>query len=307
MAVYILRRLLATIPVLLGVATATFFIVHILPGDPIQALLGTEDIDPVQVAKLREELGLTDSLPVQYVRFMSEVVRGDLGNSLLTNRPVTTQIMEQFPSTIRLAMFSLVFAVVFGVVLGVIAAVKHLTVWDNVAMLVSVVGIGIPNFFLGILLIFLFAVQLRWLPATSGSGLQSLLLPGIALGTGSGALLARLTRSSMLEVMRMDYVTTARAKGLTERTVILKHAMRNALIPVVTTMGVLVGRMLAGAIVIETVFARPGLGRLLIDAIFAKDAPVVQGAILFSAVFYVMINLVVDLSYGFLDPRIRYS
>jgi peptide/nickel transport system permease protein len=307
MGEYILRRLLSTIPVLFGVATATFLIVHVLPGDPVRALLGTEDIDPAQIEALRESLGLDKSLPVQYVDFMSKAVRGDLGTSLLSRRPVLDQIMEQFPSTVVLALFSLVFAVLVGVTLGVIAAVRHRTWIDSAAMVAAVIGVGVPNFFLGILLIYVFAVQLNWLPATSQGGLQSLILPGVALGSASAAIIARLTRSSMLEVLRSEYISTARAKGLAEHSVLLKHALRNSLIPVVTTLGVQLGRLLAGAIVIETVFARPGIGRLLIDAIFSKDAPVVQGAILFSAVIFVLVNLLVDLSYGFLDPRIRYS
>jgi peptide/nickel transport system permease protein len=307
MAKYILRRVIATIPALFGVATATFFMVRILPGDPIRALMNTEDFDPAQLEALRESLGLNKPLPVQYLDFISEIVRGDLGTSMLTNRPVIDSIMEQFPSTVVLALSSLALAIGTGVTLGVLAAVRHRTWLDSVSMLVAVVGVGMPNFFLGILLIFIFAVQLGWLPATGSGGLKALILPGVALGTSAAAVLARLTRSSMLEVLRSEYVTTARAKGLAEHTVIVKHALRNSLIPIVTTMGVQLGQLLAGAIVIETVFARPGIGRLLIDSIFAKDGPVVQGTILCAAVIFVIVNLAVDISYGFLDPRIRYS
>ncbi|MFN8638576.1 MAG: ABC transporter permease [Dehalococcoidia bacterium] len=308
MTKYVLRRLLSTIPVLFGVATATFFIVNILPGDPIRALFGSdENADPVRIEKLRTELGLNDPLPVRYVKYIGQVARGNLGRSVLTNRPVIDSIVEQFPSTVYLALFALLLSMVVGVTLGVVAAVRHRTWIDTAAMVGAVVGVGLPNFFLAILLILLFSVYLGWLPATSQGGFTSIILPGVSLGVASAAILARLTRSSMLEVLRSEYITTARAKGLAEQAVVVKHALRNSLIPVVTTLGVELGRLLAGAIIIETVFARPGIGRLLLGAISAKDAPVVQGTIIFSAVIFVLINLLVDLSYGFLDPRIRYS
>lgn len=308
MTKYVIRRLIAIVPVLFGVATATFFIVNILPGDPIRALFGNEEnVDPARIEKLRDELGLNDPLPTRYVKYIGEVATGDLGRSVLTNRPVIDSIIEQLPSTVFLAIFAFIFSMVVGVTLGVIAAVKHRTWIDTTAMLGAVLGVGLPNFFLGILLILLFSVYLGWLPATSQGGFTSLILPGVSLGMASAAILARLTRSSMLEVLRSEYITTARAKGIAEHGVVLKHALRNSLIPVVTTLGVELGRLLAGAIVIETVFARPGIGRLLLGAISAKDAPVVQGTIIFSAAIFVLINLLVDLSYGFLDPRIRYS
>lgn len=307
MGVYIIRRLIITIPVLFAVATATFFMVHILPGDPIVALLGAEDVDPRQIERLRQELGLNDPLPTRYVEFIGNAVRGNLGNSIISGRPVFESITDAFPSTVILAFFALTIAVMIGVTLGVLAAVKHKTIWDNLAMILAVVGIGLPNFFLGILLIYLFSVNLNWLPATGQGSPKAIILPGVALGFSSAAILARLTRSNMLEVLRADYITTARAKGLANRYVIVRHALRNSLIPVVTTLGVQLGHLLAGAIVIETVFARSGIGRLLVDAIFQKDAPVVQGTLLFTASIFVMINLIVDLSYGILDPRIRYS
>ena len=304
---YILRRFIAVIPVLFGVATAVFIVVRILPGDPVQAMLGQEDVNPAQVERLRRELGLADPLPIQYIKFLGGAVRGDLGRSILSNRPVFTEIMGQFPSTVQLTLFGLSFAVVFGVTMGIIAAIKHQTIFDSIAMLIAVGGVATPNFFLGLLLIFFFSVKLQWLPATGQGSLKALILPGVTLGMAASAILARLVRSSMLEVLRLDYIRTARAKGLTERVVIARHAMKNALIPVVTTIGVQLGALLGGAIVIETVFARQGLGRLTIQAVLAKDMPLIQASVLFAATIYVLINLIVDLSYGFLDPRIRYD
>ncbi|MGH2587360.1 MAG: nickel ABC transporter permease [Dehalococcoidia bacterium] len=305
MSRYLVQRLLAVIPVLFGVATATFIIVHILPGDPVRAMLGQEEVNPAQIERLRRELGLNDPLHVQYVKFLGGAVRGDLGRSLLSNRPVFDEILGQFPSTIQLAAFSLTFAMIFGLTMGMIAAVKHHTWVDTLAMLVAIGGVATPNFFLGLLLIYIFSVQLNWLPATGSGGFKALILPGITLGMALAAILARLVRSSMLEVLRLDYITTARAKGLRERIVVGRHALRNALIPVVTTLGVQVGALLGGAIVIETVFARQGLGRLIIQAVLQKDAPLIQATVLFTAAVYVVVNLVVDLSYGFLDPRTR--
>lgn len=304
---YMAQRLLSVIPVLFGVATATFIIVHILPGDPVRAMLGGEDVSPAQVERLRRELGLNDPLPVQYLRFLGGAVRGDLGRSILSNRPVFDEIRGQFPSTVQLALFGLGFALVFGLAMGVLAAVKHHTWIDTLAMFVAVGGVAMPNFFVGLLLIYVFAVRLNWLPATGGEGLRGLLLPGVTLGMAAGAVIARLVRSSMLEVLRLDYITTARAKGLRERAVVGRHALKNALIPVVTTVGVQVGALLGGAIVIETVFARQGLGRLTITAVIQKDAPLIQATVLFSATIYVLVNVLVDLSYGVLDPRIRYG
>ncbi|MFN8557843.1 MAG: ABC transporter permease [Dehalococcoidia bacterium] len=304
---YVAQRLIAMLPVMFGVATATFIIVRILPGDPVRAMLGTEEVSPDQVERLRRELGLLDPLPIQYVKFLGGAVRGDLGRSILSNRPVFDEIMGQFPSTVQLAVFGLVFALVFGMTMGVLAAVNRHSWIDTAAMFVAIGGVATPNFFLGLLLIFIFAVRLQWLPATGQGSPKALILPGITLGLAAGAIIARLVRSSMLEVMRLEYITTARAKGLRERMVVGRHALKNALIPVVTTVGVQMGALLGGAIVIETVFARQGLGRLTIQAVLNKDAPLLQASVLFSAAVYVVINFVVDLSYGFLDPRIRYG
>lgn len=308
MGKYVLRRILMTIPVLWGVGTATFFMVHILPGDPVLALLGSEDIvDPAQVEALRTELGLNKPLPQRYVEFLANAARGELGDSLRSQRPVIDQLLEAFPSTIQLAVCALLVAVTFGVTMGVLAAMKHKTIFDNLTMLVAVVGVGCPSFFVGILLIYLFSVKLGVLPATGQGGLTAVILPAVTLGFSSAAILARLTRSSMLEVMRQDYISTARAKGLANRRVIINHALRNSLIPVVTTMGIQLGNLLSGGIIIETVFARAGIGRLLITAINQKDGPMIQGSILFTAIIFVLVNLIVDLSYGFLDPRIKHS
>ncbi len=305
MAQYILRRLVITIPVLFGAATAVFFMANLLPGDILRAMLTGTDIDPEQVEAIREQLGLNDPILVRYLRFMGDLVQGDLGRSTLSQRPVLTQIMEQLPNTLRLAFTAMSVASMLGVTLGVIAAVKHQTWIDRSAMLGAVAAIGFPDFFFAMLLIMLFSVELGWFPATGQGGVAAIILPATALGARAAAILARLTRSSMLEVMRMDYIATARSKGLTQRAVIVKHALRNALIPVVTTMGVQLGNLIAGTIVIETVFARRGSGSLLVGAIFAKDQPLIQGAILITAMMYVLINLVIDLIYPLLDPRIK--
>jgi peptide/nickel transport system permease protein len=304
---YVTQRLLSIIPVLFGVATAVFIIVRILPGDPVRAMLGSEDVNPAQVERIRRELGLDDPLLIQYVKFLGGALRGDLGRSILSNRPVFDEILAQFPSTVQLAVCGLLFAIVIGLSMGVLAAVKQHTWVDTAAMFIAIAGVATPNFFLGLILVYVFAVQLQWLPATGSGSAQALILPSITLGMAAGAVIARLSRSSMLEVLRLEYVTTARAKGLRERSVVMRHALKNALIPVVTTLGVQAGTLLGGAIVIETVFARQGLGRLTIQAVLAKDSPLIQAVVLFSAVVYVLVNFAVDLCYGLLDPRIRYG
>jgi peptide/nickel transport system permease protein len=307
MYAYIGQRVAATIPVLLGVSLLVFSMLQLVPGDPVQLMLSEFQTTPEQIARLRSQLHLTDPLPVQFGRFLWDAVHGDLGTSIRTRRPVTAEIADNFPATMQLAGAGLLVAAVFGVTLGIVAA-THRGSWLEVgSMLVALLGVSMPSFWLGLLLIFLLSLRFRLLPATGGGDVQHLVLPAVTLGLGAAAILARLTRSSMLEVLRQEYVTTARAKGLREWVVIGRHALKNALIPVVTIFGLQFGQLLAGTVVVETVFARPGLGRLIVDGILNKDFPVVQGVVLAVAVSYVLVNLLVDLLYAVLDPRIRYA
>jgi ABC-type dipeptide/oligopeptide/nickel transport system permease component len=307
LAGYIRDRLLVSIPVVLGVSLLVFSMLHFVPGDPVLIMLGDAAGNPERTAELRRELGLDDPLWVQYGRFLGNALRGDLGRSIRTNRPVFDEIKDQAPNTLQLTAAGLGLAIVLGVALGVLAGYRRGTWIDFLTMLVALIGVSMPSFWMGLLLIFLFALTLGWLPATGQGGLERLILPAFTLGVHAVAIIARLTRSNMVEVLGNEYVTTARAKGLAERAVLLGHALRNALIPVVTIVGLQFGALLGGAVIIETVFARQGLGRLAVEAILAKDFPVVQGVVLVSAVLYVLINLVVDVAYGVLDPRIRYD
>jgi peptide/nickel transport system permease protein len=304
---YIGNRLLATIPVLLGVLTVVFFVLHLLPGDPAAMMLGFA-VTEERVRVLRAELGLDDPIQVQYVRYIGGVLRGDLGRSMSKRRPVADLIRDQLPATIELALAGLGCAVVLGVFLGVVSATHHRTWVDTGGMLVALTGVSVPSFWLGLILILVFSVQLKLIPILAvGRGLVRLILPAIALGFRSAAMIARLVRSSMLEVLRQEYVSTARAKGLRESAVIYRHALKNALIPVVTLLGLQFGRLMAGSVVIENVFGREGIGSLLVEAIRVQDIPLVQGVVLVTGAIYVMVNLAVDLSYSFLDPRVRYD
>lgn len=307
MTKYAITRLLTVFPVLLGVSFLVFLMLHLTPGDPVQIMLADSGASTAEIAQLRQQLGLNDPLPVQFGRFVWNAVRGDLGRSILSRRAVTEEISEQIPSTLELTLAGLAGAIPLGVVLGTLAAVRRNSWLDNVAMLFAMVGVSMPSFWLGLLLIFAFSLQLAWFPATGQGGLERLVLPAAALAYGAAAVIARLTRSSVLEVLGREYVTTARAKGLTERTVLWGHALKNALIPVITIVGLQFGALLAGTVVIETVFSRPGIGRLAITAILAKDFPLVQGIVLFTATAYVLINVVVDLAYATVDPRVRYG
>src|SRR5690349_21938012 len=304
---YVARRVAATMPVLLGVSLLVFSMLELVPGDPVQMMLSEFQTTPEQIARLRAQLHLDEPLPMQFGRFVWDAVHGDLGTSIRTRRPVTTEIEDNFPSTLQLAVAGLIVAAVMGVTLGIIAAASHTAGVQLGAMLVALIGVSMPSFWLGLLLIFAFSLQIRLFPAPGGGDLQHLVLPAITLGLGAAAILARLTRSSMLEVLRQEYVTTARAKGLAEWLVILRHALKNALIPVVTIFGLQFGQLLAGTVVVETVFARPGIGRLIIDGILNKDFPIVQGVVLVVAVSYVLVNLLADIVYSVLDPRIRYT
>ncbi len=304
---YLRQRLAASLPVILGVSVVVFLMLHLVPGDPVLLLLGENSAADATVrARLRESLGLNDPLAVQYGRFLWRALHGDLGRSIRLNLPVTELVIQALRPTASLAVTAMSLAVIGGVLLGVIAAVHRGRLMDNVAMFFGLIGVSMPSFWLGFLLIFLFSVRLGWFPATGQGGFNRLVLPALALSLAPLAVLARLVRSSMLEVYRQPFVTTARAKGLVEQAVIYHHALRNALVPVVTLAGLEFGRLLAGAFVIETVFSRVGLGRLAITGILNKDFPVVQGVALLVALIYAGINLLVDLSYAYIDPRVRY-
>ena len=301
---YLIRRLLLTIPVLLGVATLVFSLIHFIPGDPAQAMLG-EGAAPEDVAQLRTRLGLDRPLIVQYGSFLKGLARGDLGVSLRNDQPVLQQILDRMPATAELAFASMAVAVLIALPLGIIAAVWRGTAIDYGAMTLSLVGLSVPNFWLGPLLAIVFAVELGWLPVGGRGTLAHLVLPSVTLGAALAAILARMTRASLLEELREPYVLAARAKGVSRTRAVLHHALRNSLIPIVTILGLQFGAVLTGAVITETIFAWPGIGRLLIQSISFRDYPTVQGCVLLIAVTYVGVNLVTDLTYGFLDPRIR--
>jgi ABC-type dipeptide/oligopeptide/nickel transport system permease component len=301
---YLVRRLLLTIPVLLGVATLVFALIHLVPGDPAQSMLG-DSAPPEDVARLRQTLGLDDPLLVQYKSFLGGILKGDLGRSFRYGTPVTTEIKSRLMRTLQLAMAAMGVAIVFAVPLGIIAAVWRGTGIDHAAMTVSLVGISMPNFWLGPLLAILFAVVLGWLPVAGTGTPAHLVLPAVTLGAALSAILARMTRASLLEELRELYVLAARARGVSRTRAVLRHAFRNSLIPIVTIIGLQFGAVLTGTIITETIFAWPGVGRLLIQAINFRDYPLIQGCILFISMTYVVMNLLTDLTYGLLDPRIR--
>jgi peptide/nickel transport system permease protein len=303
---YLARRLALTIPVLLGVATLVFSLIHLIPGDPAQAMLG-EAASQEDVAELRRRLGLDRPLAEQYGVFLSGLVRGDLGTSLRTSQPVTTMIVERMPATFELAAAAMLFAVVMAIPLGIAAAVWRGTGIDHSAMTLALLGISIPNFWLGPLLAIVFAVEFGWLPVSGRGTLAHLILPAISLGAALAAILARMTRATLLEELREQYVQAARARGVSRLRAVVRHAFRNSLIPVVTLIGLQFGAVLTGAVITETIFAWPGIGRLLIQSISFRDYPLVQGCILLIAVTYVGMNLITDLVYSVLDPRIRYD
>ena len=303
---FLLRRLLLTGPVLLGVATLVFSLIHLVPGDPVQAMLG-ESASPQDIAQLRTRLGLDRPLYIQYASFMKQAATGDLGASLRTNQPVTTLIAERLPATFELAIAAMIVAIVIALPLGIIAAVKSGTCIDHAATTLALVGISMPNFWLGPLLAIVFSVSLGWFPVSGRGTLGHLVLPALTLGAPLAAILARMTRASILEELRELYVLAARARGVSRRAAVLKHAFRNSLIPIVTVLGLQLGSVLTGAVITETIFGWPGVGRLLVQSIGGRDYPAVQGCILLIAITYVSTNLVVDMLYGFLDPRIRYE
>ena len=301
---YLLRRLLWTLPVLLGVLTLVFFLLHLVPGDPVDVTLG-ENALPADRALMRAELGLDRPLATQYVDFLRRTLSGDLGTSFGSRRPVTHEIAERLPATMELMLGAMAVAFALAFPLGIVAALHHGRWPDHVASFFALLGVAIPNFWLGPLLILLFAVHLDWLPVNERGGLEHLVLPAITLGTALAALLSRMTHTSLVEVLGEDYIRTARAKGVPERTVVARHALRNAAIPVVTVAGLQVGALLSGAIVTESIFDWPGLGSLLLEGIYGRNYPLVQGCVLVIAITYIAINLATDLVYGWLDPRIR--
>lgn len=331
---YIIRRILLLIPILLGVSLIVFIMISLVPGDAAVYILG-EHATPESLAKLREELGLNDPLPVQYFNFLMDILRGDLGRSLISNELVSLELWSRFPATFELTVASMIIAVLIGIPVGILAATKQYSVFDTLTLFGALIGISMPIFWLGLMLIWFFSLKLGWLPPSGRISvgvelstitnlylldaflkgnwqafkdvLSHLILPAVALGTIPMAIIVRMTRSSILEVLKQDYIRTAFAKGLKPRVVIYKHALKNALIPVVTTIGLQFGLLLGGAVLTETIFSWPGIGRLSYEAIMSRDYPLVQGAVLLLAFTFVLVNLLVDLSYAFFDPRIRYE
>ncbi len=311
---YVIRRLLGIVPVLILVAMGSFLLIHLVPGDPAMVMLGN-DATPQQIQTLRTQMGLDRSLPEQFVLWVGQVLRGNLGESFFLGRPVTQALMERLPATLQLALLSLLFSLLIGIPAGILAAIRQNTRWDQLVMVSAMGGISIPSFWLGLTLILVFSVGLGWLPSGGYTplweefwqGLRVLILPSISLGFMQAALIARMTRSSMLEVLRLDYVRTAKAKGLGWRRITLRHALKNAMIPVITTIGTAFGVLLGGAVIVEIVFTYPGLGRLVVLAVQRRDYPLVQGALLLTSVIYVLVNLAVDLLYSLFDPRITYE
>jgi len=302
---FIIKRLLALIPVIIGVTFMVYFIMSLAPGDPALLLLG-DDATPEQIAALREEMGLDDPFIVQYGRYMVNLVRGDMGTSYKTKNAVASEVFSRFPNTLILAGFSTLVSIVLALPLGVFAAVKQNSLFDTVSMVIALLGVSIPIFWFGLLLILFFALRLGWFPVSGfNDGIKSLMLPGLALAFQHMAAIARTTRSSMLETIRQDYIRTVRAKGLPENKVITRHALKNALIPTITVIGLQIGGMMGGSVLTESVFAWPGIGRLMINSIQGRDTPMVLGCILMFSITFSIINLIVDIVYGFVDPRIK--
>jgi peptide/nickel transport system permease protein len=306
MALYILKRILLFIPTLLGITLITFILMQTMPGDPVENMVG-ERATPETIARIRTELGVDRSRTIQYILYLKRLAHGELGRSIFTNRRISDDLVQKFPNTVKLAVAAMLFASTLGIGMGVLSAAKRGTVWDRLVTLTTIGGISIPIFWLGLALMLVFAFYLRWLPP-SGMGAGSLayiILPAATLGTFSLSYIARVTRSSMLESLSQPYVAAARAKGLPESVVVLKHALKNCLIPVVTLIGLDLGSYLNGAVLTETIFGWDGLGRYALDGIVKRDYPVIMGVVLFGALVFVTMNLLVDISYHFLDPRVR--
>lgn len=301
---YISQRLLMLVPVLLGVSLIVFSIMNLTPGDPVEMYLG-DNYSVEAYNEVSKELGLDKPFLIRYKNFVVNAVKGDFGISYSTKQPVSAEIAARFPNTVILAAAALIFAIVLGIPLGTISATKQYSAIDSMSMFTALLGVSMPNFWLGIMLILIFVAKLGWFPSAQFDGFKSLVLPAITLGASSLAMITRMTRSSMLEAIRQDYVRTVRAKGVKENVVIIKHALRNAMIPVITTVGLQFGFAIGGAVLVETVFAWPGIGRLLVNAIKLKDTPIVMAVVLVMAATFTVINLCIDMLYALFDPRIR--
>ncbi|MBT9132805.1 MAG: Dipeptide transport system permease protein DppB [Syntrophomonadaceae bacterium] len=302
----IVRRLISMVPIILGVTIVVFSIMHLAPGCPTTIMLG-DHASPEAIVELRARLGLDDPISIQYLRWLSRVVRGDFGRSIHTRQPVLDMILQRLPATVELTLTAMILSLLIAIPVGIISSTKRYSIFDHAGMVGALFGVSMPVFWQGLMMILLFSFILGWTPISGRGDISHLILPAITLGTSMAALVARLTRSSMLEVIRQDYITTARSKGLVERIVIIKHALRNALIPVVTIVALQLPVLFGGAVITETVFAWPGMGRLIVTSIFVRDFPVVQAAVLIIAVLVILANLLADILYIFIDPRIRYD
>jgi len=301
---FIVRRILQTIPVLFGVIVITFILMYMVPGDPVVSMVG-ERYDEETIHKLRKELHLDDSLPMQFVHYVSNVMRGDFGKSFITGGSVSEELLIKFPNTLILAVASMIVAIITGLTMGIVSSLKPQSILDKITMFFALAGISAPVFWVGLMLILFIGVFLQWLPPTGFGGIEHIILPAITLGLRSAAYLARLTRATMLDVLNQDYIRTARMKMLPEWKVILKHGFPNILIPIITVIGTDFGSYLSGAVLTESIFGWPGIGRYALEAILKRDFPVIQGTVLFMALMFILANLIVDIFYGIVDPRIR--
>ena len=307
MTQYLAKRFVQAIPTVLIVSLLVFLMLHLIPGDPAEIFVGENVATPEMLEQIRERMGLNRPLHEQYLTYMANALHGDLGESLNSRRPVLDEIVLRLPSTLELTVAAMLISTALGLGLGILAALNHNTLIDSAAMLLALIGISMPVYWSSLLLIVVFSVNLRWFPPIGQGGLDRLVLPALALGFLSAGSLARMVRSSMLEVLSQDYLTTARAKGLAQRAIIFRHTLRNALIPVITILGLTFGQLLGGAVITETIFARLGIGRMYVEGILNKDFTLVQGTTLFIALAYVVINIGIDLVYGYVDPRIHYD
>ena len=306
MSRFLLRRVLLLIPTLFGVLVVAFLLLHVAPGDPVQAMVG-DRADSLTIARLRAEMHLDDPLPVRFVGYAAGLLTGDLGTSYITRRPIARDLADRFPATLRLAFAAMAFASITGIAIGILGAWRPGTWWDRSLTVLAYLGVSFPVYWVGLLLILVFAVELRWLPPSGSRGILFLILPALTLGMRSVAVLARMTRAALQEVLQSDFIRTARAKGLREGPVVLKHGLRNALIPVITVLGLDFGSYLTGSILTETIFAWPGVGRYVLDAISKRDLPAIQGSILFLSLIFVVVNLLTDIAYAKADPRVAYE
>lgn len=301
---YIIKRMLMLLPIVIGVSFVVFFTMSLAPGDPVTMIAGS-NADKETLETIREELGLNDSIFIQYGRYMLGLMRGDLGKSYLSGNDVFTEYMSRFPATVILTFWAMIIAIGIAIPIGIISAVKQYSLIDNVGTLIALLGVSMPTFWLGLMLIIVFSLKLGLLPSGGSESFGSIILPAITVGTGLAALITRMTRSSMLEVVRQDYIRTAKAKGVSKKVILLKHALKNAMIPVVTAIGLQFGAALSGAVLTETVFSWPGVGRLVVDAINRKDRPMVMGCIIMTTILVSVVNLIIDVLYAYIDPRIK--